>query len=73
MVAPNWTIRGQYLVLALTDSTAFATNLNPTASNNCFDTTRVRQCRMGFLVSEQIARVGLNYKFGYAAAPAVYK
>jgi outer membrane immunogenic protein len=64
MLAPNWTLRGEYVVLALTDSTASATNLVPTQFGCIGNATSTRQCRVGFMVSEQIGRIGLNYKFG---------
>ena len=79
MITPNLSLRAEYLALVLTDSTVSPYSIVKApsgidcAGGNFMGAPATRQCLMSFQLSEQIARIGLNYKFGYAAAPAIYK
>lgn len=65
MLAGNWTLKTEYLYLALA-SKSFAVPLTntPAFSQTIF---------VNADFSAHIARVGFNYKLGYAPAPAVHK
>ena len=75
MITPNLSLRAEYLALVLTDSTVSPYSIvkAPSGIDCAGGAAGTRQCLLSFQLSEQIARIGLNYKFGYAAAPAVYK
>jgi outer membrane immunogenic protein len=62
----NWTLKGEYLYadFGSLSTTAYITGPG-FAFPNVFSTSAD--------LKAQIVRVGLNYKFGYAAAPAVYR
>jgi outer membrane immunogenic protein len=59
----NWTAKVEYLYV---DLGSFNTFVPPCS-------TCTRSYTVNHKYTDNIARVGLNYKFGYAAAPAVYK
>lgn len=75
MITPNLSLRAEYLALSLTDSTVSASSI--VKAKNGIDCVggifngapATRQCQMSFQLSEQIARIGLNYKFGGLVAP----
>jgi outer membrane immunogenic protein len=62
----NWTLRGEYMLMQFANSDATINTVNPGRSNNglsaCGNTS---PCRMNYSESVQLARVGVNYKFGY--------
>jgi outer membrane immunogenic protein len=73
MITPNLSLRAEYLALALTDSTVSASSIVQGKNQGNFadcvggifnGAPATRQCQMSFQLSEQIARIGLNYKFG---------
>jgi outer membrane immunogenic protein len=57
-LAQNWTLKGEYLLMQFQNSNA---PLLENGGNSC---TPVN-CRMNYSESIQLARIGLNYKFGY--------
>jgi outer membrane immunogenic protein len=65
MLAGNWTLKAEYLYLAFA-SKSFAVPLTNTPA---FSQTMFVDAD----ISAHVARVGFNYKLGYAPAPAVYK
>jgi outer membrane immunogenic protein len=72
-IAPHWSLKAEYLHLDFGSATASAgaTNQPPPALCPCGFTDAVLTASTR--LRADIVRVGLNYKFGYAAAPAVYK
>jgi len=58
MLSPNWTLRGEYLMLVFPDVTAAL--LSTTGGNTC---SFAFNCRTNFGYSANIVRAGLNYKF----------
>ena len=75
MITPNLSLRAEYLALVLTDSTVSpysvvkAIDAIDCAGGNFNGGPATRQCPMSFQLSEQIVRIGLNYKFGGLVAP----
>jgi outer membrane immunogenic protein len=65
MLAGNWTLKAEYLYLAFS-SESFAV---PLTNGPAFRQTMFVDADF----SAHIARVGFNYKLGYAPASAVYK
>jgi outer membrane immunogenic protein len=68
---PNWTWKLEYLYVdlgSLDTSTSFAA-----ASSNKFFSALAGTMATHTHFTDNIVRFGLNYKFDYAAAPAVYK
>jgi outer membrane immunogenic protein len=63
-LSPNWTVRAEYLYVNFSTVSATGTLLNAPPGQPMFHSMDLKA---------NIVRVGLNYKFGYAAAPAVYK
>jgi len=57
MLTNNWGFRGEYLFLNFKD-----VEVPWVGVNNC---AIIETCRMNYTYSAQIARIGLNYKFGY--------
>ena len=72
-IAPHWSLKAEYLHLDFGSATASAgvTNEPPPQFCPCGLTAAVLTASTH--LRADIVRVGLNYKFGYAAAPAVYK
>jgi outer membrane immunogenic protein len=62
MITPNLSVRAEYLALALTDSTVSPDRV--VRPINCTSSpTQTRECQISFQLWEQIARLGLNYRF----------
>ncbi len=59
---PNWVVRGEYLYLNFTDNTSACV---PTAGSKSFLASCPFQFHINFGSTAQVARLGLNYKFGY--------
>jgi outer membrane immunogenic protein len=68
MLATNWTLKAEYLYVDFRSSFAVPT-ANIPAPNLIFSQTMLVDADL----RAHIARVGLNYKFGYDAAPVFYK
>jgi outer membrane immunogenic protein len=66
MFAPRWSLKAEYLYVDLGNRSATLSAPPPILLPGNFYTGSTS-------FRENIVRVGLNYKFGYAAAPAVYK
>jgi outer membrane immunogenic protein len=56
----NWSLKGEYMLMQFQGSNAGINELG-TTFNECGSTS---PCRMNYSESVQLARVGLNYKFG---------
>jgi outer membrane immunogenic protein len=54
----NWTLKGEYLLMQFQNSDAPLVNANGLTCNTA-------NCRMNYSESLQLARIGVNYKFGY--------
>ena len=62
----NWTLRGEYMLMQFANSNANINTVDPGQSDNGLSACgNVRPCRMNYSESVQLARIGLNYKFGY--------
>jgi outer membrane immunogenic protein len=62
----NWSLKGEYMLMQFQNSDATINNVDPGFSDNGLSTCGSRSpCRMNYSESIQLARVGLNYKFGY--------
>jgi outer membrane immunogenic protein len=57
----NWTLKGEYMLMQFQNSDAIINNFR-TGLSDCGNLT---PCRMNYSESVQLARIGLNYKFGY--------
>jgi outer membrane immunogenic protein len=55
----NWTLKGEYMLMQFQNSDADL--LNPASGLSC----NTANCRMNYSESIQVARIGVNYKFGY--------
>jgi outer membrane immunogenic protein len=54
----NWTLKGEYMLMQFQNSDAEL--VNPTNGLSC----NTANCRMNYSESVQVARIGVNYKFG---------
>jgi outer membrane immunogenic protein len=62
----NWTLKGEYMLMAFANSDATINTVDPGSSDNGLSScANARPCRMNYSESVQLARIGLNYKFGY--------
>jgi outer membrane immunogenic protein len=71
---PNWTWKLEYLYLdlgSLDTTTSFVLPLVSNIGKTFFPVTGTANIHTH--ITDNIVRVGLNYKFDYAAAPALYK
>jgi outer membrane immunogenic protein len=59
-LAHNWTLKGEYMLMQFSNSFA---NINTVQSG--LSDCGTPACRMNYANSVQMARVGVNYKFGY--------
>jgi outer membrane immunogenic protein len=64
MLAPQWTVRAEYLNLAFHDDVVGCVPLNGGAAA----LATANNCRFTFANSAHLARVGLNYKFDWAGS-----
>lgn len=60
MLANSWTLRGEYLFLHFEDVNRPL--VNSFGDPSC---TAGLTCRMNYAYSAHVARLGLNYRFGY--------
>ena len=58
----NWTLKGEYLLMQFQNSDAALLNIPVGFETRCGSPA---SCRINYSESVQLARVGLNYKFGY--------
>jgi outer membrane immunogenic protein len=61
----NWTLKGEYMLMELQNSDATINNVSTGANNGLSRCGNAFPCRMNYSESVQLARIGLNYKFGY--------
>jgi outer membrane immunogenic protein len=57
-LSQNWTLKGEYMLMQFQNSDAEF--LNATTGPTC----GIANCRMNYSESVQVARIGVNYKFG---------
>ncbi len=67
MLAPQWTVRGEYLYLDFVDQFAHFIPVVPPGSAGD------ARFRMNYASSAQLARIGLNYQLDWGKAPIVAK
>ena len=62
----NWTLKGEYMLMEFANSDATINIVSPGRNNNGLSSCgNLAPCRMNYSESVQLARIGLNYKFGY--------
>ena len=57
----NWSLKGEYVLMQFANSNAPVNEIS-IISNTCGNAT---PCRMNYSESVQLARIGVNYRFGY--------
>ena len=61
-IAQNWTLKGEYMLMQFQNSDAdVKLSIEGVSTSSCIG----RDCRMNYSESVQLARIGVNYKFGY--------
>jgi outer membrane immunogenic protein len=61
----NWTLKGEYMLMQFENSDAIINRVNTGSTNGQSFCGNTQPCRMNYSESVQLARIGLNYKFGY--------